>query len=68
MTAKTIHRLALHGTVAINKGEWHVMRVPGGWIYTKYRFITEMNRHDVVTEDWVSVSSTFVPLSEEFKS
>lgn len=52
---KTIYQLELHETLEINNGEFVVMRVPGGWIYTRQ-------------EPTVNIANpVFIPHSIEYK-
>ena len=50
----------LHGTITI--GSYEILRVPGGWMYT--RFDCSETRH---SETVVRLSSTFVPQPTEEK-
>lgn len=61
MKTPDIYKLGLHGRTWIHNDDtaYEVMRVPGGWIYTRY----EIDRTGVTNQ----TTSTFVPHCQEFE-
>ncbi len=59
-----IYVMKLHSQQPILKGEILVTRVPGGWLYTSYRYIARSEQ----VADWEPFSTVFVPFNNEFQS
>lgn len=58
MTDKSIYDLGLHESVSVNNGTDSVTRVPGGWIYERWRYVGNDN--------YEPFSTAFVPFNTEF--
>ena len=65
MSDTGIYVQELHSQQPILNGEMLVTRVPGGWIYTSYRYIARL---ECCAADWEPFSSVFVPFTTEFPS
>ena len=54
--------MTLHDQQPICNGEITVTRVPGGWLYTSWRYINRVGE----VADWEPFSTVFVPFNKEF--
>ena len=58
MNSKTIYELGLHESVSANNGTDSITRVPGGWLYERWRWVEGDN--------YEPFAVTFVPFNNEF--
>lgn len=56
---KTIYDLDLHETTSANNGTDSITRVPGGWLYERWRYIGN--------DDYEPFAVAFVPFNTEFQ-
>ena len=59
VTEKTIYDLGLHESISANSGRDAITRVPGGWLYERWRFIGN--------DKYEPFAVVFVPFDNEFQ-
>jgi len=65
MPEKTIFDLKMHDVMPL--GDWSVMRVPGGWIYSHIDYNRVIYDHQEGAQNLMDTHSIFVPYSDAVK-
>jgi len=61
----TVFDLKMHEIITL--GEWSVMRVPGGWIYSHVDYNTVVHDQHAGNQNTMDTHSVFVPYSDAVK-
>ena len=65
MKNRTIFDLKMHDVMPL--GDWSVMRVPGGWIYSHIDYNQVIYDYEVGSQNTMDTHSIFVPYSDAVK-